>query len=70
MSNPNVESLAQDYAIAAHVPDPAEYFFHDPNMTRLDDSRLIIAAPQWQFLRCCGAGALRIMRSEDHGQTW
>ena len=47
MPNPNVEPLAQEYVIAARVPDPSVYFIHDPNMTRLDDGSLLIAAAQW-----------------------
>ena len=41
MTNPNLQPLAQDFALAAQVPDAARYFFHDPNLARL------IAAPQW-----------------------
>ena len=41
MTNANFHPLAQDFAVAAQVPDVARYFFHDPNLTRL------IAAPQW-----------------------
>ena len=41
MTNANFHPLAQDFAVAAQVPDAARYFFHDPNLTRL------IAAPQW-----------------------
>ena len=40
MPNPNVEPLAQDFHVVAQVPNPTEYFFHDPNMTRLDDGAL------------------------------
>ena len=47
MTNPNVEPLAQDFVIAAQVPDPRQYIFHDPDLTRLDDGTLLIAAPQW-----------------------
>jgi hypothetical protein len=45
--NPNTYPLAQDFDIALQVPEPALSFFHDPNMARLDDGTLIIAAPQW-----------------------
>ena len=41
MMNANFQPLAQDFAVAALVPDAARYFFHDPNLTRL------IAATQW-----------------------
>ena len=44
MPNPNVTSLAQDFAVAARVPDPKRYFSHDPNLARLDDGTLIFAA--------------------------
>ena len=47
MSNPNVSPLAQDFVIAAQVPDPVRYFFHDPDLARLDDGTLLLAAPQW-----------------------
>ena len=47
MPNPNITPLAQDFVIAARVPDPKLYFFHDPNLARLDDGTLIVAAPQW-----------------------
>ena len=78
MSNPNVQPLAQDFVVAAQVPEHDRYFFHDPNMTRLDDGGLLIAAPQWGPSRY-GTGPrkdrahameLRIIRSDDGGQTW
>ena len=47
MPNPNVTPLAQDFVVAARVPDPERYFFHDPNLARLDDGTLIVAAPLW-----------------------
>ena len=47
MSNPNVEPLAQDFVAAARVPDHTRFFFHDPNLGRLSDGTLLIAAPQW-----------------------
>ncbi len=70
MPNPNVQPLAQDFVVAARVPDAAWYFFHDPGLTRLDDGTLLIAAPQWgrhgsDLERC-----LRILRSGDGGQIW
>lgn len=48
MFNPNVQPLARDFAVAAQVPDAERYFFHDPNLARLDDGTLLIAAPQWE----------------------
>lgn len=45
--NPNLTLSAQDLVIAAHVLAPKRYFFHDPNLARLDDGTLIVAAPQW-----------------------
>ena len=70
MSNPNIEPLAQDFVIAAEVPEPQRYFFHDPNMTRLDDGALLIAAPQWGRVGHDVERSLRILRSEDGGRTW
>ena len=46
MPNPNVLPLAEDFVVAAQVPDASLHFFHDPNLTRLDDGTLLIAAPQ------------------------
>ena len=70
MPNPNVTPLAQDFVIAARIPDPRLYFFHDPNLARLGDGTLILAAPQWGR-RGTGIGrSLRIVRSTDAGQTW
>ena len=40
MSNPNVDPLAQEHAVALQVPDAEQYFFHDPSMTRTDDGAL------------------------------
>ena len=54
--NPNVEPLAQDHVIAARVPDHTRFFFHDPNLARLPDGRLVIAAPQWGRARTPDAG--------------
>ena len=56
--------------MALQVPHAEQYFFHDPGMTRLDDGTLLIAAPQWQFQRFGGRQSLRIVRSDDGGQTW
>lgn len=44
MPNPNVTPLAQDFVIAARVPDPKRFFFRDPKLARLDDGTLIVAA--------------------------
>ena len=68
--NPNTHPLAQDFEIALQVPEPALSFFHDPNMARLDDGTLIIAAPQWSRDRNKPDYVLRITRSRDGGQTW
>ena len=70
MPNPNVEPLAQGHSIALQVPDAEQYFFHDPGMTRLDDGTLIVAAPQWQFMRFGGRQSTRVARSGDGGRTW
>ena len=70
--NPNVEPLAQEHVIAAQVPDHTRFFFHDPNLARLPDGRLTIAAPQWGRARTPDAGTrhLRILVSDDGGTTW
>ncbi len=70
MLNPNVTPLAQDFTIAARVPDPNLYFFHDPNLARLDDGTLIVAAPQWGRRHTNLGRSVRIVRSTDGGQTW
>ena len=70
MTNPNVTPLAQAYTVAAQVPDPNRYFFHDPNLARLDDGTLIVAAPQWGRRHTSLGRSLRIVRSSDGGQTW
>ena len=70
MNNPNVQPLAQDFVVAAQVPDPKLYFFHDPNLTRLDDGTLLIAAPQWGRRDKDVGRSLRILRSDDSGRTW
>ncbi len=70
MSNPNFIPLAQDFAIAARVPDPRLYFFHDPNLARLDDGTLIVAAPQWGRRGADVGRSLRIVHSTDDGATW
>ena len=70
MSNPNVQPLAQDFVVAAQVPDATRYFFHDPNLTRLDDGTLLIAAPQWRRRRSDRERCLRILSSDNGGQVW
>lgn len=70
MPNPNITPLAQDFAIAARVPDPGLYFFHDPNLARLDDGALLIAAPEWGRRHTNLGRSLRIVRSTDGGKTW
>ena len=68
MPNPNVTPLAQDFVIAARAPDPKLYFFHDPNLARLDDGTLIVAAPQWGRRGTDVGRSLRIVRGSDGGQ--
>jgi hypothetical protein len=70
MPNPNVQPLAPDFVVAAQVPDPKQYFFHDPNLTRLDGGTLLIAAPQWNRPGTDVARCLRILRSDDGGRSW
>lgn len=70
MSNPNVSPLAQDFVIAARVPDPVRYFFHDPDLARLDDGTLLLAAPQWHRPGWDYSRRLRLLRSADGGVTW
>ena len=70
MPNPNVTPLAQDFTIAAQVPDPSLYFFHDPNLARLDDGTLIVAAPEWGRRHTNLGRSLRMVRSTDGGKTW
>jgi len=70
MLNPNVEPIAQNYIIAAQVPHPKQYFFHDPGITRLDNGILIIAAPQWRFQRFGAQQIVRILRSTNNGNSW
>ena len=70
MSNPNVEPLAQDFVVAARVPDHTRFFFHDPNLGRLSDGTLLIAAPQWPRPGMEGRRELRISRSRDGGGSW
>lgn len=70
MSNPNVQPLAQDFVIAAQVPDPVRSFFHDPDLTRLDDGTLLLAAPQWHRPGWDHSRRLRLLRSDDGGLTW
>ncbi len=70
MPNPNVTPLAQDFTVAARVPDPKRYFFHDPNLARLDDGTLIVAAPLWGLKGADAGRSLRMVRSSDGGATW
>jgi len=70
MSNPNVEPLSQQFSIAAQVPDHRRYFFHDPNLARMPDGTLFIAAPQWPRRREDSGYELRMMRSIDGGERW
>ena len=63
MSNPNKIPLAQSHSVALQVPNAERYFFHDPGLTRLDDGSLILAAPQWQFMRFGGHQSTRVARS-------
>lgn len=70
MTNPNVQPLAQDFIVAAQVPNPDHYFFHDPNLALLDDGTLLIAAPQWGRRGSDVGRSLRILRSDDSGRTW
>ena len=55
--------------VAARVPDPGRYFFHDPNLARLDDGALLIAAPEWGRRHTNLGRTLRIVRSTDGGRN-
>lgn len=68
--NPNTHPLAQEFSVALQVPDHTRFFFHDPNLGRLDDGTLLIAAPQWPRKREQPDYSLRIARSADGGKTW
>ena len=68
--NPNTHPLAQDFVIAAQVPDHTRFFFHDPNLARSGDGTLLIAAPQWSRQRDEAEYSLRIIRSTDGGLSW
>ena len=68
--------LAQDFTVAAHIPNDGSYYYmHDPGMTMLPSGKILVAAP------CLGettTGAQNvdhsvrvfIARSADRGQTW
>ena len=58
--------------IAAQVREHTRVFFHDPNLGRLPDGRIVIAAPQWGSARTPDAGTrhLRVLASDDGGTTW
>ena len=67
--------LGQEYSIALQVPDPKQYFFHDPGLTRTPTGTLIVAGPEWY--RPTNAERygeadrkLRIARSTDGGASW
>lgn len=70
MPDPNIKPLAADFVVAARVPDPQRWFFHDPNLARLDDGTLLIAAPQWNRPGNAVNRCLRILRSDDGGRNW
>ena len=38
MTNPNLQPLAEDFALAAQVPDSARYFVHDPAVIFADEA--------------------------------
>ncbi len=66
--NPFTPPLAQNYTIAAQVPDCVEYFIHDPGMARLPSGNFLVAAPCWQ--RGVGPDHLIMSRSVDGGRSW
>lgn len=66
--NPFTPPLAQDYTIAAEVPDHVKYFIHDPGMARLPSGHFLVAAPCWQ--RGVGPDHLMMARSADGGRSW
>ena len=67
MPNPIVTPLAQAYAIAARAPDPKRSFFHDPNLARLNDGTLVVAAPQWGRKGADTGRSARMIHSSDGG---
>ena len=66
--NPFSPPLAQNYTIAAEVPDHVGYFIHDPGMARLPSGHFLVAAPCWQ--RGVGPDHLMMSRSVDGGRSW
>ncbi len=66
--NPFSPPLAQNYTIAAQVPDHVKYFIHDPGMARLPSGQFLVAAPCWQ--RRVGPDHLMMSRSVDGGRSW
>ena len=63
MPNPIVTPLAQNFTIAARVPDPGLYFFHDPNLARLirEDGAALSPSPLTRHLQ----KAARTRRCDD-----
>lgn len=78
--------LANDYTVAAQVPDE-DYFIHDPGMTVLPDGSYIVFSPCWSRKKASAdngqtknfqidehrqrlADHLIISKSYDKGKTW
>lgn len=66
--NPFSPPLAQNYTIAAEVPDHVGYFIHDPGIARLPSGHFLVAAPCWR--RGVGPDHLMMARSGDGGRSW
>jgi len=67
----SAQPLAQDYSIAARVPDK-DAFMHDPGMTILPGGRIVVAAPCWKFGRNRSVQSWEVLlrSSSDGGRTW
>jgi hypothetical protein len=68
------ESLAQDYTVVFHNPDP-ECYVEGCGLTKLDDGTLLAVVPvvpreQWSEERRAEHSVVHILRSSDGGKNW
>lgn len=64
--------LGREYTTVFQVPDPSR-FVHDPGLVRLPGGRMLATVPSWprnQHFENDSENLLKIMASDDGGETW
>ena len=65
-----IRPLAQEYIVVGQSPDSEKIPLYTPSICRLDSGRLVASYEQGKEGKANNAQHVRILTSDDHGQTW